>query len=227
MKTAISSFVLLSLFFAVPSSNAQGSFQNLDFESGTLVPIPGDRYNRVYFDQAFPGWRGYVGTNQEAAAFHNAIFICCSGVTLSGGGSQPQLAIEGTYSVLLHAAWDINTQQPADTSIAQTGFIPPEARSLLFRAPTALGLVSLGGSLVPVIPLSTSSNYTVYGADISAWAGQQTELRFTAVAPATLDHFWGLDSIQFSTTPVPEPSIFALFAVAATFGWFYWRRKRR
>jgi hypothetical protein len=167
-----------------------------------------------------------VGTNQQTAAFDNAIFICCSAVTLSGG-TQPQSAIEGTYSVLLHAAWDINTQQPADTSIAQTGFIPPEARSLLFVARSAPGLVSLGGSLVPVIPLSTGSNYTVYGADISAWAGEETELRLTAVAPATLDHFWTVDSIQFSTTPIPEPSTFALFGVAAAMGCSYWRRKRR
>jgi PEP-CTERM motif-containing protein len=218
-------FIPLTLAVALNGIQA-APFQNLNFESGTLVPIPGDSFNRVFFDQAFPAWRGYVGTNQEAAALHNAIFICCSGVTLWGGGSQPQLAIEGTYSVLLHAGWYLNTEQPADTSIAQTGLVPPEARSLLFSAQAGPGLVSLGGSLVPVIPLSISSNYTVYGADISAWAGQQTELRFTAVAPATLDHFWTLDSIQFSTTPVPEPSTFALLAVTAALGWFYCRRQR-
>jgi PEP-CTERM motif-containing protein len=222
-------FQIALLISCLPAFGAHGAaFQNLDFESGTLVPIPGDRYNRVYFDQAFPGWRGYVGTNQEAAAFHNGDFLCCSAITLWGGASHPEYAIEGTYSVFLHAALGPDSQ-PADTSIAQTGILPLEARSLLFKAreTTGPGLVSLGGSLLPIIPLSVTSDYTLYGADISAWAGREAELRFTAVAPPTLDHFWGLDAIQFSTTPIPEPSTFALFALAAAFGWFYRRRKRR
>ena len=33
----------------------QGAFQNLGFESATLVPIPGDSYGRVQFAKAFPG----------------------------------------------------------------------------------------------------------------------------------------------------------------------------
>jgi hypothetical protein len=174
----------------------------------------------------FPG-RGYVGGIQETAAFHNAIFLCCSAATLWGGESRPQLAIDGSFSMLLHAAWAFGTQQPADMSIAQTALVPPQARSLSFRAQGGAGLVSLDGSLLSVIPLSVGSNYTLYGADISAWAGQFSELRFTAVAPETLDSSWTLDSIQFSTAPIPEPSTLALFSVATVMGWFYFRRKRR
>jgi hypothetical protein len=221
---------MLSLLFAVPSSNGQGSFQNLGFESGTVVPIPDDPYNRVYFDEAFPGWRGYVGGIQETAALHNAIFLCCSAVTLQGGESRPQLAIEGTYSVFLQAAARLGTQQPADTSIAQIGLIPGDAQSILFRSqlfgegPFEL---SLSGQRVPLVTMEITPNYHLLGADISAWAGQQSELRFTAVA-ATDGRLveWVLDSIQFSATPVPEPSTLALFSVATVMGWFYFRRKR-
>jgi len=40
---------------AASSTLAQGTFQNLDFESVTLVAIPGDSYDRVEFGLAFPG----------------------------------------------------------------------------------------------------------------------------------------------------------------------------
>jgi hypothetical protein len=148
-------FLAPGLSFAVQESTAQGSFQNLGFESGTLVPIPGDSFNRVYFDQAFPGWRGYVGGIQETAAFHNADFLCCSAIAVWGDGPQPAPALEGSFSAYLHAAIGPDFQ-PADTSLAQTGLVPADARSLLFRAAsnTGVDVVTLGGSLVPIIPLS-------------------------------------------------------------------------
>src|SRR5437879_4471805 len=59
----------------VSPASAQGTFQNLDFELATLVPIAGDPYARVQFVPAFPGWRGYVGTNLESAALYNRTFL--------------------------------------------------------------------------------------------------------------------------------------------------------
>jgi hypothetical protein len=231
LKVLNSSFFVLSLFFAAPSSNAQGSFQNLGFEFGTLMPIPGDPWNRVYFDPAFPGWRGYVGGIQETAAFHNATFLCCSALTLWGGESRPHLPIEGTYGAFLQAGWRLGTQQPGNTSLAQTGLIPGDAQSILFRS-RLFGEepfeVSLSGQTVPVVTMEITPNYHLLGADISAWAGQQSELRFTAVAPSDGSVVeWIVDSIQFSTTPIPEPSTLALFAVAGVLGCLYYRRKRR
>jgi hypothetical protein len=229
----MNSFKLLliypTLLCAIELANAQGSFQNLNFESATLVPITGDSFGRFYFDQAFPGWRGYVGGIQQTAAFHNAEFLCCSALTVWGGASHPELPFEGSYSVFFHAALG-NDFQPADTALAQIGQIPTTAQSLLFKARSAGPFtVSLGGQPVSPVPLLSAPDYTLFGADISAWAGQQTELRFTSIAPAagTGDNSLILDSIEFSTTPIPEPSTFALFGFSVVFAWFIWRHKRQ
>jgi hypothetical protein len=224
MKSHRSLFFVLAFIFVVASSNAQGSFQNLDFESGTLVPIPGDSFNRVYFDQAFPGWRGYVGTNQETAAFHNGMFLCCSSIAISGGEATPNLAIEGTFSVALHAATGYESQ-PADTSIVQTGLVPAEAQSLLFRAQGFGAAATLAGQSLSLVPLAVGANYTLFGADVSSWAGQTAELRLTAIAPDARGNLVIFDSIEFSTTPIPEPSTLALFVVAGALGWLCCRWK--
>ena len=48
--------------------------------------------------------------------------------------------------------------------------------------------------------ISNAANYTIYGADISAYSGQTGELLFTA--PFRISGM--LDNIQFSSTPLPE-----------------------
>jgi hypothetical protein len=223
-------FLFIPLAFAVAFVGMQAApFQNLNFESATLVPIPNDQYNRVYFDSAFRGWAGYVGSVQETAVLTNSFFLCCSAVTLSG--QTPEL-IEGSHSALLRAANSPYTGGPADTAIAQTGLIPIDAQSLLFRAQIygAGGTVTLGSEPLSLTPVFVTSDYVLYGADIRPWAGQEIELRFTALSsddPLVGGTIFLLDSIQFSTTPVPEPSTFALFGMAGIAGWVYWRRKRR
>lgn len=228
--------ITIVVLVSVLTVRAEGAaFQNVDFESASLVPIPGDVASRVYFDQAFPAWRGYVGSVSETAALTNTIFLCCSAVTLSGPGQIPDLLIDGSYSALLHAAidpyGDPGNPRPGDTAIAQTGLVPVGTQSLLFKARIlgVGGTVTLGGEPLSLTPVSTGSNYILYGADISAWAGEEAELRFTALGgpnTAAGGSIFVFDSIEFSTTPIPEPSGLALFAVAGLFA-LCWRRSRR
>src|ERR1039457_2250719 len=69
-------------------------------------------------------------------------------------------------------------------------------------------LVSLAGQSIPYFTLSTGPNYTLYGADVSAFSGQTVELRFSAVGGVVGGNNWNLDNISFSNLPVPEPGVF-------------------
>jgi hypothetical protein len=73
------------------------------------------------------------------------------------------------------------------------------------------GLVlTFAGQPINFTQTATTPNYNVYGADISAYAGQVGQLLFTVPLGASGGF---LDNIQFSTSPIPEPSSFALAGV--------------
>src|SRR5439155_8885095 len=95
------------------------------------------------------------------------------------GGS----VIQGSFTAILQAGVTLGTTNPADTVLSQSGLIPVTAQSLRFRAfpsPTSSPFsVALGGQNLGLTPLQTATNYTLYGADISALAGQSASLEFT------------------------------------------------
>ena len=99
----------------------QSSFQNLDFESASLAPIPDDPYQRVYLDLAIPHWAGYTGTNQLNGVLHDNTFLSSSGISILDSGNTvfPGPAIRGSFSVFLQAGVELGSSNPADTSLAQ------------------------------------------------------------------------------------------------------------
>src|SRR5438876_5279011 len=223
--------VFLVLFRAALSEGqTQGTFQNFDFESATLIPIQGDPYGRVQFSPALPGWSGIVDGAQQSAALYNDLFLNSSGIGIIGSSSViPDRRIDGNFKAFLEASVSLSDpNRPADASLSQTGLIPFEIQSLTFKAAPGAGPfeVTLGGQSLSLIPMSAGTNYTLFGADVHAWAGQTTELKFTAVADRVnlgrVNNLF-LDSIQFSSVPIPEPSVLALGSVL--FGLYYsWRR---
>src|SRR5258705_6340372 len=102
MLLAISTLAIL----LCPASG-QGTFQNLDFESATLIPIPGDPYGSVQFAPAFPGWTGYIGTNQQGAALYNKVYLDSSGISIIDQGWSHLLTsggvIDGNFTAVLQA----------------------------------------------------------------------------------------------------------------------------
>jgi hypothetical protein len=71
-----------------------------------------------------------------------------------------------------------------------------------------------------------SSDFGVYGADVSSLAGLTGELRFTGLAPRPFGLNGALlDDINFSPIPVPEPGSLALLALGLL-GTLWWRRRR-
>ncbi len=96
-------------------------------------------------------------------------------------------------------------------ALAQTGTVPASAQSVRFYG-LAEFAVSFAGQTIPISQLDTTPHYNIYGGDISIFANQTGELRFTGGGY--------LDNIHFSSQQVPEPSMFGLFGFGALLlGW--------
>jgi len=190
------------------NSKAQGTifFQNLDFENGNFVPIPGDSYNQVQFSSAMPGWTGYLGTNQVDRLLHNDLFLSLAGIAIWGPDNPSADFLHGHYFLVLQNSFPVATDVPA---IAQTGTIPVGTQSirLYSNAPFSLGIQAFfAGNQIPLFRVGTASNgRPIWGGDISGFAGQTDELRFRG--PGYLDF------IEFSTEQVPEPSVLGLLGI--------------
>jgi hypothetical protein len=187
---------------------AQGTFQNLDFESPNADNLTNDF---VAFSDAFPGWTGWLnGTNQTSLAGYNIVSVGTALATIItptapyGFGSY---AIDGNYTATIVAGEFGPLVGIVSTAIAQTGAIPPSARSLRFSASGLVQYlsVSFNGVNVPFSPVGTGPNYGLFAADVSQFAGQSGELRFTEQA-VPIEPLVVLDDILFSPTAVPEPT---------------------
>ena len=215
---------------------AQSTFQNLDFESATLVSA-GPPF--VQFAPAFPGWTCNIGTNPVDSALYNTVALDSSAISIIDHGWANSFGgvIAGNFTAVLQAGLFGPNNTIEDTTLSQTGVVPVTARSLRFSAyfltlnsPQFALVVSLGGQNLSFTPLLSGANYTEYGADISSWAGQNADLSFTVVAenPHRNNEYLFLDSIQFSDLAVPEPSIVSLSALGALIlSWRFVRTRRR
>ena len=223
--------VLIVLFnILCQHGQAQGSFQNLNFEQATIVSDPSSPYypSAVYASDAIPGWTptSFLGTND---ILYNETTLGAPSVSIysANGAGTPPAPIDGTFSVELYGG----ANGPPGASISQTAIVPASAESILFEAQNLAGslggvlLVSLGGQSIPFFALSTGSNYTLYGGNIPAFGGETEQLTFSALAGG--NNYWAIDDIQFSNSFVPEPSTLGLSALGALFlGWRVLRVRR-
>ena len=235
MKSKLRELLFGAVLLAVAQSmtRGQGTFQNLDFESASPGPTSP---NTVGFGAAFPGWNGYVGGVQQATALYNLAALDSSAISIVDRGWSRVVpnsggVISGNFTALLQAGTTGPVPTPADTTLSQTGLVPTTAQSLEFKAyfvGVGVFTVTLGSQQLSLTPLGSGSNYTLYGADIHAVAGQTAELDFTLLAedPHVNNRYLFLDSIQFSSQPIPEPGVFGLCALGAVlFGWRVHRRR--
>jgi hypothetical protein len=225
LKTAFTIF--LALVCSVGISCAQGTFQNLDFASAN-IPAGTAPGSFVPISAALPGWTGYFGTTQQTSMLYNSLETGSVQLALIGPNSPvPGLIPGNSYTPVLQAGLGINNALTS-ASIAQTGLIPNGTQSILFTASAPYGAgwsVTIAGENIPVVLDLQQGNYGVYAGNISAFAGQTDELRFTANAGSGPTVNLYLDDIQFSSSPVPEPTTLAL-GVLSILSFAFCRRRK-
>jgi hypothetical protein len=203
----------VALLLSAAGTAGQGTFQNLSFEDPILPLVP-DGAGLVPITNALPGWTGYTyGSSPVDRVVYNDISIGTASIDFSGPGSGYQ-PFEGSYFVALQPSFDLRTLPV----IAQLGTVPATAESVRFYAYGSLS-VSFAGQQIPLSVLGSTSTYTIYGGDISTFAGGTGWLQFQGNA--------FLDNIFFSDQSVPEPSVFGLSALGALLlGWRALARRR-
>ena len=190
------------------------AFVNLGFENTTLTPYLVNVFSGFYTTNAtLPGWfwspqatYGYGDPTTEVML--NNFTLEAPAVSLHTSNDIFP-AIRGKYSILLQGGGSFVSSSSA-ASIGQTGHIASAFASLTYWGDALQ--VSFNGQPLSFVAISNAPNFTVWGADISAIAGQTGELLFTAPWQTT----GMLDNIQFSTSPIPEPASLTMF-ICGTF----------
>lgn len=216
--------LFISLLAVGPSGFGQG-FINLDFESANIPSGSGGGY--VAASDAIPGWVAYKEGVAVDPIVYNALSLGVPEISIHDSSDPYGYyfggVIAGNYTVVLQPSFPGGIRSAA---IGQTGLIPADAQSLILYANGPIS-VSFAAQFVPLDILGSGSNYTIYGGNIGAYAGQSGELRFTANAISPSGWGTALDNIQFSAAAIPEPSAVSLLGLGLlALGWHRWRAER-
>jgi hypothetical protein len=194
-------------------------FVNLDFEQATVPP---GTATTIAASAAFPGWTPRIGTFVLSDVYYNYPGIGEASVViydqpLSIGGLP---VLEGRFSVTLISG----TDSDLESSLSQQGDIPAGMRSLRFLGPPRpSAVIAVNGTVLELVSLpNPGSSLPLWGADITAFAGSNVDLRLSSVHPP-MGNVAGIDSLRFSTQPIPEPSQAALLACMMAI-WSFGRR---
>jgi hypothetical protein len=214
-KSLATSVGVLLLLLVVLWQGQAAAFLDLDFESPTFVVVPPPpNPGNVNPAKALPGWTVLSGTNPAVSVLYDNMALDSANVSIldtrSPYGFQAlDQAFQGNFTVLLQGGFSSPPNRQS-VAIAQTGFIPASATTLLFAASSqaAAGtnfVVSVAGENLPFYTLASYANYVLYELDISRFSGQTVEIRFTAYPnppPGLAINNILLDDIRFSNTPV-------------------------
>ena len=208
--------ILIAFILAIPiraiaqGTLGSGTFQDLDFESATIVPVSGQPFF-IQAGPALPGWTAVLGSSVQSQIVYNARSSGAAEITLSGNPT----GIDGNFSVILEGADGLSGP---NASILQTGVIPAGANSIQFASPTTSPegfSVSLNGLALNPQVLSVGPKFATWAAPISGFAGQNVTLEFTSHNGFVGGSAFFLDDISFSSQVIPEPGTWALFGLGS------------
>lgn len=206
------------------------SLRNLDFEATSLPVIPISESGQGRFistEVALPGWTAFIGDRETQIVGHNWETLSSANIAVIG---PEQSAFQLKYMVLMQSGPVVPDFSQHPVSIAQTGIIPSDVRSMRYSVDmlreNSLEVRFQNQVLTPQL-LAVRERYSEYGIDVTGLAGQLGELRFTAVAiPGIIQNDVTLDLIRFSLLPVPEPEVVSLLLGGfGLFGWWGCRRR--
>jgi hypothetical protein len=205
--------------FAGPSSPP---FTNLNFELATVSTLSSGQSNLVSVSSALPCWTVTYGSQQQSQVLQNGILQGAVSVDLLG----PNLAVQPYTSGVLDGNYSAELQAGlfggslVSASISEDGTVPYGSESLQFLAWTDSStafLVSFDGTVLTPIALGSGPDgSTLYGVDISPYQGVDGMLLFSMGATTSgQQNDLVLDDINFSPTPVPEPTSMVLTGIGA------------
>jgi hypothetical protein len=223
-------FWSVAISFSMLQAASGQSFVNLNFEQATVAPAPSgytpsDAVNPISATSALPGWTVSEDSTICTAVWGSPVALDETSVALVSGSFSP---IHGSYSVQLSAYADAPSGLYRNSSISQTGLIPIGTQSIQFliASPSQAGsvqsipMITLNGTPISLFAISQSGGVITMAGDVSAFADTTADLTFLCKAttggtfPAN-ENYYNLDDIQFSPSPVPEPSVLGLSALGA------------
>jgi hypothetical protein len=197
----------LSLLVTLGDSIQAAPFQNLGFDdantnnasgSGNLTGTPAD---------LLPGWKIFSGNHplknvnvDFVPSGDDYAILYSTNIYLALGFPPPP--VDGRFSLTLIPLFDVDQSQSIPYTLEQTGDIPAGASVIHFLGFWSGRLeLTLNGSAIPLVyvprPSGVVPEFDVYG-DISAFAGQTVDLKFTTMITSQPFLFYGLDSIRLA-----------------------------
>jgi hypothetical protein len=234
MKWAIAIIIIAHSF----SASAQGTFQNLDFESAN-IPVSTPSRTLVSIAEEFPGWSASYTSGGVTLSATQVTYdgISTGSAAISIVDSSAATVIQGNYSAFLFAGGngpgvggiDGDAYSP---TLSQTGAIPSGTESVLMDVGThtTVPSVSIDGQSIDMVPLQAFVHYTLFGGNVSSFAGTVGTLSITEpFEPSGAFADAEIDNISFSPTAfVPEPNPLALTAIGGLlFGLYRWFSPKR
>ena len=213
MKTILKKIGLIGLITLLRWEGKSQGFINLNFESANLTGYP--QTSPVPAANAFPGWT----VNAQYIIYDDASLGGAS-ISIMDANGYPPYPIQGNYFAFLASGNESDTD--FSISLSQTGAIPLGMQSMTFWGNIGGLQITFAGQSLAFSETGSTANYNIYTADVSAFAGQSGQLLFSL--PAYVNSAT-LDNIQFSTSPVPEPSTLCLTVLGGiAFAWRRWQK---
>lgn len=180
-----------------------------------MLPRPGDK------ESLLPFWTTFFEPACPNSQFPSIPYLLvddsCIGSPCLAVWSQAHqkgtyVPFAGRYTLHIQGPQFCQEDVPSATGIQQRATIPADARSLSFLANISGMLqIKINGQTVRAVPQETFARYTRYAVDVSAHAGLEVDLSFSAVPTPQWPSFVGrlpnqtlfeLDDLRFGPEPV-------------------------